>query len=66
MKRGRIPAVVLIVLIAVDFVYMVIQLFHGSLDTFLIGGGVLVALLAAGYLLKKVYSPQKDAEEKQE
>ena len=52
MNKLRFLAWMVIILIAVDFILMVVALFLAKYSVFYVAGGVLVALIIAGYVLK--------------
>ena len=62
MKKLRILAWTAIVLIAADFVVMLVALFLAKYRLFFVAGGILVALIIAGYFLK---SARKSIEEQE-
>lgn len=67
MQKLRILAIMVLILIALDFVYMIVSLVMSNYPAFFIGGGVLVGLLILGFVLKKgrerIRSLQKDEED---
>ena len=65
MKTYRIMAVILILLILGEFVLMLTALFKSDFTQFFVDGGVLVAMIIAGMLLKRAYRHREDAEEEQ-
>ena len=63
MKTYRVMAVVLIILILAEFVMMAIALFKGNYTQFSIDGGVLIAMILAGFLLKRAVKHREEQEE---
>ena len=52
MNKLKFLAWTVLVLIAVDFVLMIVALFLAKYKVFFLAGGVLIALIIAGYFLK--------------
>ena len=53
MKKLRVLAIIILVLLVADFGYIVFSLIQGNYTAFYLGGGVLVGLLILGFVLKK-------------
>ena len=61
MKTYRILSIILIALILGEFVLMLI-----AFTQFFIDGGVLVAMILAGMMLKRAYTHKKESEDRSE
>ncbi len=66
MKTYRILSIILIALILGEFVLMLIALFKSDFTQFFIDGGVLVAMILAGMMLKRAYTHKKESEDRSE
>lgn len=62
MKTYRIMAVILIALILGEFALMIVALLRGEYSQFFIDGGVLVAMILAGLLLKRAVAHEREKE----
>lgn len=65
-KGVRILSIIMIVLIAADFIGMLVSLFTGNMNFFFYEGGVLVLLIVISLAVVKIGRKRSEAETKQE
>lgn len=66
MNKLRIPSIILLVLLAATFAFMIVMLILGEFRLFFIGGSVLVVELIIGFVIKGIHKRQLEEEKEEE